>query len=188
MGCQDRGSEAGEHDLYRAFVNYCTEQQLPATKPNSFARSLQNQVAYRIKATRPEVDGKRVTAWQGIKLSVRDVRDVSDFPLLKVELVNTDIEKKITKIADIPDAIALITHDTKPLTENGELPDYTATLGMPVEDAIKLWKSAGAPVIYLGPGENCLDLGKVLSNSGIADRHLKAVKAWLQKHKGGVLC
>jgi hypothetical protein len=52
---------------------------------------------------------------------------------------------------------------------------------MPVEKAIEIWRSQGAPVIYLGPGENCFDLGKLLSRPDLPEHHLEAVKAWLQK-------
>lgn len=52
-------------------------------------------------------------------------------------------------------------------------------LGMPIEGAVELWRTEGAPVIHLGPCENCLDLEKLLADSGIADRHLQAVKVWL---------
>jgi len=58
-------------------------------------------------------------------------------------------------------------------------------LEMSIEEALKLWRAEGAPVIHLGPGENCFDLEKLLSHPDIADRHLEAIKAWLQKHKGG---
>lgn len=63
--------------------------------------------------------------------------------------------------------------------------DYTAALGMPVEDAIKLWRSEGAPVIHLGPGENCLDLGKLLAQMDVTPEQLEAVRTWLEKHTGG---
>jgi hypothetical protein len=55
-----------------------------------------------------------------------------------------------------------------------------AVLGMPVEKAIELWRSEGAPVIYLGAGENCQDLAKLLSNP-CNERQLEAIKAWLEK-------
>jgi len=54
-------------------------------------------------------------------------------------------------------------------------------LGMPVEKTIELWRSEGAPIIHLGPGENCLDLAKLLSNPDVSERHLKAIRAWLDK-------
>ncbi|MBA7628964.1 hypothetical protein ES703_36461 [subsurface metagenome] len=52
---------------------------------------------------------------------------------------------------------------------------------MPVKKAIKFWRSEGAPVIHLGLGENCLDLAKLLSNPDVNERHLKAIRAWLEK-------
>lgn len=61
---------------------------------------------------------------------------------------------------------------------------YAAVLGMPVEDAIEIWRSAGAPVIHLGVGVNCLDLGKLLARPDVSPEHLEAVKAWLQKQGG----
>ncbi|MBI2851739.1 MAG: bifunctional DNA primase/polymerase [Chloroflexi bacterium] len=118
-------------DLYDAFVKYCIEEKLPVTKPNSFGRSLQNQVAYKIKATRPEVDGKRVTAWQGIKFSVRDVRDVRDFALSSLSQGKKDLSKCVLdkeKNSDIPDAIASNSLDTKTLTETAETLTETAEL------------------------------------------------------------
>jgi len=43
---------------------------------------------------------------------------------------------------------------------------------------IEFWDSIGQPIIHLGPGENCEDLGKLLSNRNILRRHLEAVKNW----------
>jgi len=60
-----------------------------------------------------------------------------------------------------------------------------AVLGMPVEKAIEFWLSEGAPVIHLGPGENCLDLEKLLSNLNVKPEHLEAIKKWLEGHKEG---
>ena len=59
--------------------------------------------------------------------------------------------------------------------------DTESALGMPVEKVIELWRSEGAPVIHLGQGENCLDLAKLLSNPDVSERHLKAIKSWLDK-------
>ena len=66
-----------------------------------------------------------------------------------------------------------------PLTDGSisPIPD----LGMPVEKALEIWRSKGAPVIHLGPGENCLDLEKLLSRPGVKPEHLQAVKTWLNK-------
>jgi hypothetical protein len=75
-------------------------------------------------------------------------------------------------------------------TKTGELAKktplhYAAVLGMPVEDAIKLWRSEGAPVTHLGPGVNCLDLGKLLARPDVSPEHLEAIKVWLQKKQKG---
>jgi putative DNA primase/helicase len=113
--------------LYDAFQEYCVAQCLPVSKPNSFARSLQNQAGYRISSTRPELDGKRVTAWQGIKISVRDVRDVNVFSLSKGHARgdnNIHMGIKYEKNTGNPDAIASITHNT-------QNPDANATTKMP---------------------------------------------------------
>lgn len=57
-------------------------------------------------------------------------------------------------------------------------------LGMSIEDAVKLWRSRGAPIIHLGPGENCHDLVKLLSNANVGEYHLQVVGRWLQEKSG----
>ena len=101
-------------DLYDAFVRYCTEGKLPIIKPNSFGRSLKNQIDNKIKAARPDIDGERVNVWQGIKFSVGDVRDVRVIPLTSLSQGKLENSKQVldkVKIADNPDAIASITHE-----------------------------------------------------------------------------
>lgn len=51
------------------------------------------------------VEGKRLTAWQGIKLidSVKDVKDVNDFPLLKFHASNSPVKKRESENIDNPD-------------------------------------------------------------------------------------
>ena len=74
--------------------------------------------------------------------------------------------------------------NTPSLETDGHLNHYDV-LSMPVEKAIELWRKEGAPVIHLGPGENCFDLEKLLSNPDIKDEHLLAVRRWLDKINGG---
>ena len=66
--------------FYDAFKEYCEQNKMPILKPNSFARSLQNQAAFHVRATKITVNGVRIPAWQGIKLqeTVQGVRDVHD--------------------------------------------------------------------------------------------------------------
>jgi hypothetical protein len=71
--------------------------------------------------------------------------------------------------------------DTPPCTTD----PHESAIGLPVAEAIEIWRSEGASVIHLGPGENCFDLSKLLSRPDLPERHSEAVKAWLQQHKGG---
>jgi hypothetical protein len=64
-------------------------------------------------------------------------------------------------------------------------PQCEVILGMTVEKAIEIWRSAGAPVIHLGPGENCLDLKKLLSNPNVSEHHLEAIRVWFDNRKEG---
>ncbi len=48
------------------------------------------------------------------------------------------------------------------------------------EEAIEIWRREGAPVINLGPGENCLDLQKLLNRTDINPRHLTAIRDWIE--------
>lgn len=70
--------------------------------------------------------------------------------------------------------------NTTSLKTDGQLNPHNV-LGIPVEKAIKIWRSEGAPVIHLGPGENCFDLAELLSNPDTSERHLEVVRAWLEK-------
>lgn len=107
-----------KNDLYDAFHEYCVTQCLPVTKPNSFARSLQNQSAYRISSTRPEMDGKRVTAWQGIKLSVKDVNVIS-LPKRRAKEEKIQVNKRVGKSTGNLDMVdADVQNSLKPDGEN----------------------------------------------------------------------
>jgi len=68
------------------------------------------------------------------------------------------------------------------------LPDQSITtntnpreivLGMTINRVFQIWRSKGAPVINLGPGENCVDLEKLLSHPDVPEKHLLAVRRWL---------
>jgi len=99
------------------------------------------------------------------------------------------------RISSSPSSLA--SHNTNPAQEwddgdarDDEEPTYSNTfdqreaiLGMPVKKAIEIWRSEGAPVIYLAPGENCLDLAKLLSAPGVSRRNLEAIRQWLNKQQ-----
>jgi hypothetical protein len=54
---------------------------------------------------------------------------------------------------------------------------------MTVEQALSIWEEAGKPIIHLGPGENCLGLDKLLNHRDINERHLVAVREWLEERQ-----
>ena len=53
---------------------------------------------------------------------------------------------------------------------------------MSIKEALAVWTAEGKPVIHLGPGENCFGLEKLLSHRNINERHLTAIKSWLEQH------
>lgn len=53
-------------ELYDGFKTYCEKNGIPIIRPNSFARSLQNQVESKITSYRTLVDGRQVRVWLGV--------------------------------------------------------------------------------------------------------------------------
>jgi len=51
------------------------------------------------------------------------------------------------------------------------------------DEVVAVWEEAGKPVIHLGPGENCFGLDKLLSHRDINERHLEAVRKWLEERQ-----
>jgi len=56
-------------------------------------------------------------------------------------------------------------------------------LHMTREQIVAIWEEAGRPIIHLGPGENCFGLDKLLSHRNINERHLAAIREWLDKRQ-----
>ena len=59
--------------------------------------------------------------------------------------------------------------------------DYSTGLGMPVADAVELWRSAGAPMVHLAQGVNCVDMGKFLARPDVPPEHIAAIAEYLGK-------
>jgi len=97
--------------------------------------------------------------------------ETEGLPMLGVNTANI-VNNERVNVSSLENGIV---NTLTPLTNGSITP-----LGMPVEKAIEIWHSEGAPVIHLGLGENCLDLAKLLSNP-CNERQLEAVKAWLEK-------
>lgn len=62
--------------------------------------------------------------------------------------------------------------------------DLEEALGMSKEAALAIWHRHGSPIVHLGPGENCMDLEKLLNAKWVKPEHLEKVRDWLNK-KGG---
>ena len=60
----------------------------------------------------------------------------------------------------------------------------TQILEMTKEQAVAIWDKQGRPIIHLSPGENCLDLAKLLEQREIKPEHLSAIKEWLENWGG----
>jgi hypothetical protein len=76
--------------------------------------------------------------------------------------------------------------DTGIVLPKGETQPHTIDrreeiLGMSVEKAVEIYRSEGAPVIHIAPKENCFDLEELLLNPKTEERHLKAIRAWLEE-------
>jgi len=61
--------------------------------------------------------------------------------------------------------------------------DTEEIIGMSIEEALEIWTKEGKPVVHLGPGENCFDIGKVLNFGRPNERHLDAIRKWLEGKK-----
>ncbi|MDD5501697.1 MAG: DUF3854 domain-containing protein, partial [Candidatus Omnitrophica bacterium] len=64
--------------------------------------------------------------------------------------------------------------------DGNESDPLEAFFNMTREQVISIWEEAGRPIIHLGPGENCFGLDKLLSHRDINERHLFAIKDWLE--------
>jgi hypothetical protein len=56
---------------------------------------------------------------------------------------------------------------------------------MTVRQVLDIWTEAGKPDIALGPGETCLDLSILLANKSMNERHVAAIKDWLNRRNKG---
>jgi len=65
----------------------------------------------------------------------------------------------------------------------GSIKDTEEKIGMAVERVLEIWTAEGKPEINLGPGENCSDLEKMLNHRDINERHLAAVREWLEERQ-----
>jgi hypothetical protein len=137
---------------------------------------------------------KRLTSLYGLKLkpflSPPEVSQVSLVSAPDTETADTidpaPVECPPMCPPDIeanPDVKADTMDGADTILEKGNHDRYLVELGMTVEQAVGIWEESGKPIIYLGPGENCFGLEKLLSHRDINERHLAAVKKWLEERQ-----
>ena len=107
--------------------------------------------------------------------------ETEGLPLLGINRVDTVDNERVNDFSFKNERVDRLT----PLID-GDIPPHAlnapeAVLGMPVNEALDLWRSQGAPVVHLGPGANCFDLEKLLADKDIKPEHLEAVKKWLER-------
>ncbi len=163
--------------LYADYTKWAEENEFNAIGKLTFRTRIQE------KGALATVGNRNVRIWRGIRLltseddvnSVNSVNDFSESSLHEASHGKT-LVKMINKI------------NTSKTDNTGGLPDYpappaagyAAVLGMPVEVALTVWKSKGAPPIH-APDGDILDLAKFLAAPGAPESHLQAVRAWLEK-------
>ncbi len=120
-------------------------------------------------------------------LEVVKVSLVSAPDTKQADTINPDLAKCPPKCPPNSEADPGVTADTKDtsdtILETANHDRYLPGLGMTVEQALSIWQEAGRPIIYLGPGENCVDLERLLSNGEINERHLATVRRWLEERQ-----
>jgi putative DNA primase/helicase len=173
-GVQDANATIKASDLYNEYKNWTVEQGMREKEvltSTAFGRRMRDKFS-------KEKRGGTVYYF-GIGLPGQ-LQDSFEANVTKSRLISMyDDSRVITRktILNCPDE-AKTGH--KLSCDRANCP--ATVLGMPVEKAIEVWRSEGAPVIHLGPGENCFGLEKLLSNSDIKREHLEAVRTWLEKH------
>jgi len=89
---------------------------------------------------------------------------------------NNEVVKGVDKLSELP-----ASHENG-LNLGSYTPETPEKAREPwADELIEFWDSIGRPQVYLGPGENCEDLSKLLSNPNTPQRHVEAVKSWAVK-------
>ena len=140
--------------------------------------------------------GRRIICWNEEKIKRHAVLyglDISEplpqlTPSQPSHLSQTSVAPACDSICDSSDGSGEPSQDSEANCDGcdsseGSLADINEKLGMTVGEALGIWESEGKPVIYLGPGENCFDLEKLLSNGEINERHMATVREWLEERQ-----
>lgn len=175
-------------ELHKAYKEWCNDNDAYPLAKKTFNARLQE------KGLRKASGGGNKTTWYGIGLldltwgkSEPEKTKTASEPVKNVNFVNENSGNSKAPSREGGFLGNSLTKLTKLTTDRCEI-----ALGMRLEKVFEIWRSEGAPVIHLGPGENAggnlPELDVLLSNPNVLDRHLEAVKAWLKQHRGGEQC
>ena len=133
---------------------------------------------------------KKLVSLYGLKLQpslsppeVVKVSLVSAPDTKQADTINPDLAECPPNSEASPDVKADTKDGADTILDKENHTRFLSGLGMTVEKALALWTEEGKPVINLCPGENCFDLEKMLSHRDINERHLAAVREWLEKRQ-----
>lgn len=142
--------------LYDAYKCYCHKTNTPIMEKGSFVRALKNS-KFNLLPSRRAIDG------HGKRHGLGGIT------------VNTAVHQQDNEYQEVLEAPD-IQDDFGDAADNIDVEEI---LGMSVADTLATWRSKGAPIIHLGPRENCEDLNILLSGSSYP-RHLQVVREWLE--------
>ncbi len=195
---QPADNSAGEPDLNHA-VNFLRDElaagPVPGKDVYSAAESIgiSKRTLERAKSQlsvitrRMGEQGKRGGGSRSWELPVALHRHDGD---LNTALSEKDLHRQLSKLGDINQnhscqsesaiSVGSLNEDIAMVPKTGATVDRRESiLGMPVNAAIKIWRSKGSPVFTSRQGEQLRDLDNLLSNPDCQERHLKVVRAWL---------
>ncbi|MBA7569651.1 hypothetical protein ES708_11392 [subsurface metagenome] len=172
-------------DLYKHYQTWCEETRSLCLGKITFNAKLRDRdlVTFRGAKNRETWIGIRLLDEQEKLLVTSSTPGDTSIPK---SIFNTRARDEVygTEVTEVTsdEQIVPVTFTEKELLLVTSDKSSEVALGMPFEDAIEIWQSAGAPVIHLGPGENCLDLAELLGQRDIKPEHLLAIKDWLEQH------
>jgi len=101
---------------------------------------------------------------------------------LNKSLIKKEITKRKDDSSSPPGDVNTVRAIPKPLRKNDETDNENpieTIIDMPICEALEIWRSKGAPVIHVGPGENCFDMEDDLISGNLSNSQLEVVKRWL---------
>lgn len=159
-------NEVSKKSFRTAYLAWCSESSI---KPLGDTELKKRLAVFNISEKRTN----SARFWVGVHLlTLSDSVTASDSKILKPIHEGKKLEKSKENL------------DT-PVTFEANSDRMAEVLGMPVTEALDLWRKEGAPIIRLDQCSNCLDLEIFLQHENIKPEHLEAIAVWLREHSEG---